>query len=154
MPGMDHILNKAYLATGTNAFKQFQVVKQVAETTLQPAQCALYLHTDTVPVLGVIQEALDAAKTTTGKAFVGVALQGLSKVIVGVATNCAIGAYVIPSATVDGACDFLAGKLGSSGGTYIVGQVTGIKGNSIGQAVTAGDLVDIQIMAGDLLYLT
>jgi hypothetical protein len=155
MPGMDHILCKAYLATGGSvALKQFQVMKQVAETTIQPAQCALYLHTDTVSVLGVIQEPLDAAKTNTGKAFVNVALQGLTKVIVGTTANCAIGAYVVPSVTVDGACDFLAGKVGASGGQYIVGQVTGIKGNSIGQSVTVGDLIDIQLMAGDLVYLS
>jgi hypothetical protein len=153
---MDHILSKAYLMAGVTALKQFQVMKQVAETTLQPAQANLYLHTDsnaTVSVLGVVQEALDAAKAATGKAFVNVAIQGLTKVIVGTTANCAIGSYAIPSATVDGACDFTT-KLGASAGTYIVGQVTGIKGNSIGQTLTVGDLIDIQLMAGELTFLS
>lgn len=154
MPGMDHILDKAYLMTGSSAVKQFQVVKQVAETTLQPAQCAVMTAGDSAAVLGVVQEALDAAKAATGKAFVSVRGIGNTKVIVGVATNCAIGAYCIPSGTVAGAVDFLAGKTGTSGGQFIVGQVIGIKGNSIGQAVTAGDLIDITLMAGDLLYAT
>ena len=154
MPGMDHILSKAYLMTGSSAVKQFQVVKQVAETTLVPAQCAVMTAGDTATVLGVVQEPLDAAKVTTGKAFVNVATTGNTKVIVGVATNCAIGAYAVPSASVAGAVDFLAGKVGSSGGTYIVGQVIGIKGNSIGQAVTAGDLIDITLMAGEVLFLS
>ena len=84
MPGMDHLLTKAFLATGgAVAYKQFQCVKQVAESTLQPAQCAIMTAGDTNPPLGVVQEPLDAVKTATGKAFVGVALSGNTKVIVG-----------------------------------------------------------------------
>jgi hypothetical protein len=154
MPGMDHILNKGFLITGSAAVKQFQVVKQATETTIQPAQCTVMSAADTAPVLGVVQEAVDAAKVVTGKAVVSVAMMGLTKVIVGATANVAIGAYVVPSATVAGAVDALAGKTGASGGQYIVGQIVGIKGNSIGQSVTAGDIIDIELMAGDLVFLT
>jgi hypothetical protein len=148
---MDHLLTKAFLATGgAVAYKQFQVVKQVAESTLQPAQCAVMTAADTSPVLGVVQEPLDAVKTATGKAFVGVALSGNTKVIVGVTTNIAIGKFVVPSATVAGAVDALAANLGA--GLYVVGKIIGVGGNSIGQAVTAGDLIDIELLPGHVVY--
>jgi hypothetical protein len=155
MPGMDHLLTKAFLATGgAVAYKQFQCVKQVAESTLQPAQCAIMTAGDTNPPLGVVQEPLDAAKTVTGKAFVGVALSGNTKVIVGATANIAIGKFVIPSATVAGAVDALAGIVGASAGTQVVGKIIGVLGNSINQAVTAGDLIDIELLPGHVVYLT
>jgi hypothetical protein len=152
---MDYKLSKAFLATGGSvALKKFQVVKQVAETTIQPAQCALYAHTDAVMPLGVLMEDLDAAKTNTGKAFVNVALEGNVKVIVGATTNMAIGKYVIPSITVDGAVDALAGMVGASAGTHVLGRIIGVSGNSIGQSVTAGDYIDIELTPGLVTYLT
>jgi hypothetical protein len=152
---MDHILNKAFLATGgAVAYKQFQVVKQVAESTLQPAQCAIYDHGGGAKVLGVVQEPLDAVKTATGKAFVGVALSGNSKCIVGVATNVAVGNYVVPSATIDGAVDAITGLVGTSAGQSIVGKIIGVAGNSIGQSATAGDIIDVELMVGQILYAT
>lgn len=154
MPGMDHLLQKAFLATGgAVAYKQFQCVKQVAETTLQPAQCAIMTAGDTSPPLGVVQEPLDAAKTATGKAFVGVALQGNTKVIVGATANIAVGKYVVPSATVAGAVDALAGVTNAAA-VFVVGKIIGVSGNSIGQAVTAGDLIDIELLPGHAVYVS
>jgi hypothetical protein len=158
MPGMDNILNKAYLATGgSQAYTKFQVVKQVSETTLIPAQCALMVSTTDVALepLGVCMEDLDAAKTNTGKAFINVALEGNVKVIWdGAGSAPTPGAFVKLSALTAGSGNGMvtvATKAAAGAQPVpVVGRVVGILGNSIGATAAKGDWFDIQLTPGGM----
>lgn len=168
MPGMDHILAKAFLATGGSvAYPIFSVVQQVAGVGLVPA--AVQLAPLSLGVaggggaapLGVCMETLDATKTVTGKAFINIALEGNVKCVwdgttggttpwatVGVAP--AIGCLVVPSATVIGRVKFLpiaAAFLGWS----VVGTLISLPGSPLptfGAGAAAGDLFDLALTQG------
>jgi hypothetical protein len=170
MPGMDHILNKAFLATGgAVAYPQFSVVQQVSAVGVVPAACQLAPTSlgvagggGAAAALGVCQEPLDAVKTATGKAFVSVALAGNTKVIwdgttggttpwatVGVAP--VIGALVVPSQAVAGRVKFLPPGTTAFLGWQLLGVLIGLPGSPLptfGASAAAGDLCDIALTPG------
>jgi hypothetical protein len=155
MPGMDHILSKGFLATGGSvAYKQWQVVKQIAGTTLAPAQCAIMVATTDLAVvpLGVCMEPLDAAKTVTGKAIINVALQGNIKCIWDGVGTLAVGAVMGLSAGTagvkDGQVTVMTKAIAGAQPKPALGICLGFVGNSMGQAATAGDWIDVQLEPG------
>jgi|SRR5882724_1148382 len=159
MPGMDYGRSKAYLATGSVAYKRGYVVKATTGTTLVPAQCGILVATTdaAVPPLGVCMEDLDAAKVTTGKAFINIALEGNVKVIWdGSGTTPSPGLYVGLSGgsagVKDGQVTVVAATPGAA--TFVIGRVLSIIGNSIGQAATAGDYMDIQLLPGERMFVS
>jgi hypothetical protein len=133
MPGANYGLSKGFLATGSAAYLIGQAVKLVPSASLlNPAQC-LQATAATDLIIGVCQEAVDAAKVTTGKAIVGVAMTGIAKCLAGgVVTP---GSYVTADAT---------SRLVS---TAVVGnKVVGIALNSANTA--AGDIFDVLLTPG------
>jgi len=170
MPGMDHILAKAFLATGGSvAYPQWAVVEQVAAVGVVPA--AVQIAPTSLGVaagggaataLGVCQEPLDAVKTNTGKAFISVMLAGNTKCIwdgttggttpwatVGVAP--VIGALVVPSATVAGRVKFLPASTAPFLGWQILGTLLSLPGSPLptfGANAAAGDLFDVALTFG------
>jgi hypothetical protein len=83
MPGANYGLSKGFLATGSNAYAIGEAIILVASASVvNPAQC-LRASSATGLALGVCEEALDAAKVTTGKAIVAVKLTGIAKCIAG-----------------------------------------------------------------------
>jgi hypothetical protein len=167
MPGTDHVLAKAFLATGGSvAYPQWSVVQQVAGVGYTPAAVQLAPITlgaaaQASPV-GVCQEPLDAAKTNTGKAFVNVAMEGNVKCIwdgttggttpwatVGIAP--VVGAYVVCSQLVAGRVKFIPAT-GSGGLGYgVIGQLITLPGSPLptfGASPAAGDLFDVALMVG------
>jgi hypothetical protein len=167
---MDHILNKAFLATGGSvAYPIFSVVQQVSAVGLTPAAVQLAptsagTAAGSTAIVGVCQEALDAAKTVTGKAFVSVAVAGLTKAIwdgttggttpwatVGVAP--ALGVYVVPSATVAGRVKFITAPAAFLG-FGVIGQLVALPGSPLptfGASAAAGDLFDVDLTIGGRL---
>jgi hypothetical protein len=168
MPGSDHVLAKAFLATGGSvAYPQWSVVQQVAAVGLVPAAVQLAptsagVAATSTGLIGVCQEPLDAVKTNTGKAFINVAVQGLTKCIwdgttggttpwatVGIAP--VLGAYVAASQAVAGRVKFLPAT-GSGGlGFGIIGVLVSLPGSPLptfGASAAAGDLFDIELMPG------
>jgi hypothetical protein len=163
---MDHILSKAFLATGGNvAYPQWSVVQQVAAVGLTPAACVLAPITLGVaaqaPPLGVCQEQLDAAKTVTGKAFVNVALDGNVKCIwdgttggttpwatVGAAP--VLGALVVCSQLVPGRVKFITTQAAYLG-WQVLGTLISLPGSPLptfGANAAAGDLFDVELTVG------
>jgi hypothetical protein len=170
MPGMDHILAKAFLATGgAVAYPQWCVVQQVGAVGLVPA--AVQIAPTSLGVaggggaaasLGVCQDALDAVKTATGKAFINVALDGNTKCIwdgttggvtpwatVGVAP--VLGALVVPSQTVAGRVKFLPPGSTAYLGWQILGTLISLPGSPLptfGAGAAAGDIFDVALSLG------
>lgn len=157
MPGMDHILNKAFLATGGSvAYPQWCVVQQVSAVGVVPAAvqiAATALGTagaSDIATLGVCQEPLDAVKTATGKAFISVALAGNTKVIWDGTGTPALGALVVPSGTVAGRVKFVA-NLATFQGFQVLGTCLSLPGSPLptfGGSGAAGDLFDIALTSG------
>jgi hypothetical protein len=157
MPGMDHILTKAFLATGgAVAYPQWSVVQQVAAVGVVPAAVQLAptalgtAGAADLGTLGVCQEPLDAVKTATGKAFIGVALLGNTKVIWDGVGTPALGAYVVPSGTTAGRVKVVA-NLATFQGFQVLGQLIALPGSPLptfGASAAAGDLFDITLTPG------
>src|ERR1700744_6394077 len=168
MPGMDHILAKAFLATGgAVAYPQWSVVQQVSAVGLVPAAVQLApisagVAATSTGLIGVCQEPLDAVKTATGKAFINVAVAGNVKCIwdgttggvtpwatVGIAP--VLGAYVAASQAVPGRVKFLPAT-GSGGlGFGVIGQLISLPGSPLptfGAGAAAGDLFDVELIPG------
>jgi predicted membrane protein len=166
MPGMDHVISKAFLATGGSiAYPQWSVVQQVAAVGVTPAACALAPITLGVaaaaPPLGVCQEQLDAVKTATNKAFVNVALDGNVKCIwdgttggttpwatVGIAP--AIGALVVCSQLVPGRVKFISAQAAYLG-WQVLGTLLSLPGSPLptfGANAAAGDIFDVALTIG------
>ena len=150
MPGMDHILSKGFLATGGSvAYSQFMVVQQINAatgplSTINQAQCQICPPSASAAageVLGVCQENLDAVKTATGKAIIGVAMQGNIKVIWDGVGTAALTGVVIPSGTTAGSVAFKATST-----TFANFPVVGIP---LTLPAAAGDLFDIMLAIGD-----
>jgi len=153
---MDHVLAKAFLATGGSvAYSRWQVVKQLGGSTMLPAQCAVMVSTTDAAVLplGVCMEDLDAVKTNTGKAMINIALEGNVKAIWD-----GVGAAPTPGSVVK-----LSAKAAGTGNGQVtvatkaaagvqpaacLGYVLDILGNSIGQTATAGDWLDVELVPG------
>jgi hypothetical protein len=74
---MDHILSKGYKATSG------QVVTRGFACALSADDTVVTVSGAGAVVLGVYQETLDPVKVTTGKAVVGVALLGITRVKLG-----------------------------------------------------------------------
>jgi hypothetical protein len=150
MPGMDHILTKGFLATGGSVAYTFgMVVTQVNLATgplsvINQAQCAICAAQSPVghSVLGVCQENLDAVKTVTGKAVIGIALQGNVQVVWdGAGTAAWDNSVVIPSTTVAGAVAFRAAST-----TFANIPVVG---TPLTLPAVTGDVFNIQLTPGD-----
>jgi hypothetical protein len=162
MPGMDHILSKAFLATGGSvAYVQFQCVQQVAAVGVVPAAIQITPTTagttgTSQTVIGVVQEPLDATKTVTGKAFVNVAIMGNTKVIWDGTTSAggtpasvapALGLYVVPSNTTAGRVRCITPPA-TYQGIPLLGVVIDLPGSPLptfGASSAAGDLFDIAL---------
>jgi hypothetical protein len=163
---MDHILAKAFLATGGSvAYPQWSVVQQVAGSGFTPAAVQLAPITlgaaaQAAPV-GVCQEPLDAVKTNTGKAFINVAIDGNVKCIwdgttggttpwatVGIAP--AIGALVVCSQLVAGRVKFIPASAPYLG-WQVIGTLLSLPGSPLptfGANAAAGDLFDVALSIG------
>jgi hypothetical protein len=158
MAGQDHILAKAFLATGAGPYSFGQLVKAAAGTLLDPNQCAIAVAGgagDSIVgkrVLGVCRENLDAAKVATGKAYVSVGLMGIVDCIWdGVGTPVA-GALVVPSAAASPANDGRVAFRATSA-TYgdfpVVGTLMGSAGDlQSGLPTAAGDLIKVMLAIG------
>jgi hypothetical protein len=157
MPGMDHILAKAFLATGGSvSYPQWCVVTQVSAVGLVPAAVQIApvgfgaAGVADVGLLGVCQDQLDATKTVTGKAFINVALAGNTKVIWDGVGTPALGAYVVPSAATPGRVKFVA-NLATFQGFEVLGVAISLPGNPLptfGASAASGDLFDIALTTG------
>jgi hypothetical protein len=162
MPGMDHLLAKGFLATGGSVAYTFgQVVEQVNASTgplsvINQAQCVQYPLAASLsalragaPVLGVCQENLDAVKTATGKAIIGIALQGDVKVVWDGTGTPSLNNAVIPSYTGGGGSLIAVGNVAfvaPTAGTFNGYPVVGIP---LTLPAAAGDWFDIQLTPGD-----
>jgi len=154
MPGMDHVISKAFLATGGSvAYVPFMVVSQVAAVGLVPAAVQITptsagtAGAGSTGIVGVCQEALDAAKTNTGKAFINVAIEGDTKVIWDGTGTPVIGGYVVPSSTVAGSVKFVT-SVTTFQGFALVGVALSLPGSPLptfGANAAAGDLFDIAL---------
>jgi hypothetical protein len=138
MPGSNYDYSKAFLATGSTAYAFGELVKPAVGATLQPAQCAR-VSAITDFVLGVAQENLDVAKVLTGKAYIGVALEGAAKVIFDGGTVPAIGDYMTIGSTTQTRVKRL-GTQPANGGAFQGFQVVGI---CFSVPAVAGDIFDI-----------
>lgn len=138
MPGANYDYSKAFLATGSTAYAFGELVKPVAGTTLAQAQCAR-LAAGTDFVLGVAQENLDVAKVLTGKAFIGVALEGAAKVIFDGGTVPAIGDYM----TIGTTTKTRVARLGTQPAPAGAFQNIQIVGICFSVPAIAGDIFDI-----------
>jgi hypothetical protein len=96
MPGSDHILTKGALVTGSAAYKLGDLLILSTASTTYPFQVAKSTAS-TDRIIGVANEALDVGKVTTGKAFIGVNMLGVCKVIAGASLS--QGARVMPGAS-------------------------------------------------------
>jgi hypothetical protein len=141
MSGQDHLLAKAFLATGASAYVYGQLVVPAAGTTLDPNQMAIASHLTTwagaTPPLGLVQENLDLVKVATGKAYASVAIFGVGFGIAGAAI--AVGAQVMPSAAVDGQL-ITSGALGATNRPMV--------GIALTAATTIGDIFSVMLTPG------
>lgn len=154
MPGMDHILNKAFLATGGSVtYPQFCVVQQVSAVGVTPAAVQIAgtglgtAGVADIATLGVNQDLLDAAKTNTGKAFINVAMAGNSKVIWDGVGTPVLGGLVVPSGGTAGRVKFVA-NLATFQGFQVLGIAISLPGSPLptfGASAAAGDLFDIML---------
>jgi hypothetical protein len=86
MEGMNYVLAKSFLITGSTAVFRGQLLKLAAASTLQPAQAAVCTAITDRPI-GVLLEDLDVGKVTTGKAYAAVLVAGIAQVVAGAAVN-------------------------------------------------------------------
>jgi hypothetical protein len=158
---MDHILSKGFLATGSSAYTFGQVVEQVSAatgplSTINQAQCLQYPLAASlsalragIPVLGVCQENLDLVKVQTGKAIIGIAMQGNVKVVWDGTGTPSLNNAVIPSYTGG------AGSLIAAGNVAFVAPTAGtlngypVVGTPLTLPAIAGDIFDVQLTPGD-----
>jgi hypothetical protein len=122
---MDHILSKGYKVRST--------------ATVVLGTCAIFFDDLTcdiagagATVLGVFQETLDAAKVTTGKATVGLAILGVTRVKLGVG-GATRGARLKTDASAQG---IVAAQVGAGVVPTPVFGIAMTAGN-------AGDLIDV-----------
>jgi hypothetical protein len=143
MSGQDHLLAKAFLATGGAAYVYGQCVTLAAGTALDPNQMVITPITargiTTPAYLGLVQENLDLVKVATGKAYASVALAGVG---FGIADGAvAIGAMVCHSVVT-------AGQLHAVAKTAAGSAPLPIMGMAMTTATTAGDIFSVLLMPG------
>jgi hypothetical protein len=80
--GPNFILDKGLLATGVAAYQFGQPV-----TFTAAAQSCAPISVANTYVEGVVQENIDATRVATGKAFINVRLQGISRALIGAAVG-------------------------------------------------------------------
>jgi hypothetical protein len=138
MEGMNYVLAKSFLATGTAALIRGQLVKATAGSTLQPAQVGVCTAITDRPI-GVVLEDLDAAKVATGKAYVSVLVLGIAQVVAGAAVS--LGDKVSTNAGSAGPPD--------TRGQTITSASTSIPyGIAMGPAAAQGDYISVLLMPG------
>jgi hypothetical protein len=115
--GQDHILSKGHLCTGSTKYTAGEAVVSSGDGTkiARATSAAAKLR-------GVVQENVDAAKVTTGKAVAGVAMLGIVRALAGAQVNVDdrvtndTTARFVPVATSVGAKEFAGIALtGASG---------------------------------------
>lgn len=79
--GANYGLNKGFLAGGSTAYAFGEIV--VPDTAEQ--SCKRATTASAAGLLGVCQEDLDTVRLATGKAVIGVALEGIARVLTGAA---------------------------------------------------------------------
>jgi len=125
--GPNAIADKAYLATGVAAYVYGQVVTDTAAVQ----SCAPITIANSY-VLGICQENIDAARVTTGKAFISIRPFGFARALIGAAV-----AKHDPL-TTDATGRFI--KQITAGGTfYAVAEEAG---------TVAGQLVEVRLLDG------
>jgi hypothetical protein len=146
MAGQDHLLTKAFLATGSNAYILGQVVVAVAGSTLDPNQMVQATVGAGVALqpapIGVVTENLDLVKVQTGKAYAGVAIAGVCWVIWDGVGTLGPGVPMVPSAAVAGRV-FAGSTIGTTGRPSV-----GIWLGYDGASPAAGDLIQILLTPG------
>jgi hypothetical protein len=152
MAGQDHVLSKAFLATGNAAYIFGQLVLPVAGTSLDPNQMVIAPANSggiSAPTpLGLVQENLDLVKVTTSKAYGNVAIAGIAFAIYNTGTL-TVGVPLIPSVAVAGRLD--ATPQGVTGRPMIgiyMGGGGGILGGGTTAAVAAGDIIAVLLTPG------
>ena len=102
--GANYGLNKGFLAKGATAYAFGEIV--VPDTEEQ--SCKRATTAGAAGMLGVCQEDLDTGRLATGKAIIGVALEGIARVLTGAAV--AKDAKVINDATARAVVQATAGS--------------------------------------------
>lgn len=136
MAGSNYVLDKGFAVLSTYnssaaaGVTAYRVVKVASTGLIDLATNA----TATSGNIGVVQEAVDAAKVATGKAVVDVRLLGISKVVVQTATSLAIGAKVM--------CGSAGGAIvAATAASEVLGIIVG--SNASAGTIAAGDIVDV-----------
>lgn len=144
MPGMDHILSKGFVLSDavTTPVALGQAMVMAANTATnspgQAVQVAPAANGANAFCIGLAGENIDLIKVQTGKAFVNVALLGITKAIASGAI--AAGA---PVENYSGATTSLAG--------YVQPSVTAgnaVIGIAMEAAVAQGDIIDVLLTPG------
>lgn len=84
--GPNFILDKGYLATGSTAYAQGEVVELILGSGSLAAvvtSCRRCTTANSLQLLGVCMEPLDTTRLATAKAVIGVRLLGIARVLVG-----------------------------------------------------------------------
>lgn len=80
--GPNYVLNKGFVAGGSSAYALGQVVTLDGDQTVNLAVTA-----NDSPIIGLVTEDVDAAKVTTGKVVIGVAILGIAKGLAGASVS-------------------------------------------------------------------
>jgi hypothetical protein len=150
MAGQDHVLSKAFLATGAAAYVFGQCVVAVAGTTLDPNQMIQANTTTNLAAfaptpLGLVQENLDLIKVQTGKAYGTVAIAGIAFGIWDGVGALVYGANLAPSAVLSGR--LAVATLAAPAGKPVVGTYIGGAGGTTA-AAAAGDIISVLLTPG------
>jgi hypothetical protein len=141
MAGQDHLLSKAFLATGASAYILGQVVVAAAGTTLDPNQVVQATTgagaANQFTPVGVAAENLDLVKVQTAKAYISIVIAGSAFVIWDGVGTLNPGTPLIPSASVAGRVAATTPGSFTTGGRPCVGIWLGYDGAS----PAAGDLI-------------
>lgn len=128
MAGPNEVLDKGFVATGSNAYEFGQLVTLVDSESVVGSGAG-------AGSIGVCQEDLDADKVTTGRAVVNVRLMGISRVIAGTG-GLALGDGVVSDANGHGvAATGTAGTLVAANGVCI-------------RPAAAGEQADVLLVPG------
>ncbi len=135
MAGASYVLDKGYKVLSTYnssaaaGVTPYRCVKTATGQTIDLNATAATLS------LGVVQEAVDAAKVATGKVVADVRMLGITKVFVTTAASLVIGSKVMAGTG--------GGVLLATSTNFVVGIVVGFGGT-----LADGDIVDILLTPG------
>jgi hypothetical protein len=131
--GPNYVLDKGFLATGATAYAFGECVilttdgTTIARATTANSRC-----------IGVVQESLEVAKVTTGKAVIDVRVLGISRTL-------AAGAIAVNDRVANDATARVVTKTQTAAGS----QPTPVVGTALTAATQAGDQVDVLLTPGD-----